>query len=278
MSDYRLCAFADEASPMVDGQIAALRRNGIGLLEIRGVDGVNISDITVEKAKSVREKLDRAGIRVWSLGSPYGKINIRDDFKAHLDKFKHGLELCRVLGCERIRLFSFYVDGDTGNAVFDEVCGRLARFSEEAAGTRIVLCHENEKGIFGEKAAECLKIHKALPEIRAVFDPANFVQAGENTLSAMDLLRPYVDYMHIKDALSGSGEIVPAGRGDGNIAQLLDSFKAGVLTVEPHLRVFAGLEKLEKEGEKSSIGNAYASADEAFDAAVSAIKEISGKS
>ncbi len=274
MADYRLCAFADEASPMIDGQIEAMKRNGVGLLEIRGVDGVNIADITVEKAKSVRKKLDGEGIGVWSLGSPYGKINIKDDFKAHLDRFRHGLELCSVLGCGRIRLFSFYVDGNTGDTVFDEVCDRLARFSEEAKSARIVLCHENEKGIFGEKAADCLRIHKALPEIKAVFDPANFVQAGEDTVKAMDLLSPYLDYMHIKDALRGSGEIVPAGCGDGSVERLLGVFKKGVLTVEPHLRVFAGLENLEQSGEKSSIGNAYRTSDEAFDAAVSAIKRI----
>ena len=274
MADYRLCAFADEASPMIDGQIEALKRNGVGLLEIRGVDGVNIADITLEKAKSVREKLAANGISVWSLGSPYGKINIKDDFGAHLDKFRHGLELCSALGCGRIRLFSFYVDGNVGDAVFDEVCGRLARFSEEAKAAGVVLCHENEKGIFGEKAAECVKIHRALPDIKAVFDPANFVQAGEDTVAAMEMLAPYVDYMHIKDALKGSGEIVPAGRGDGNIERLLGVFKKGILTVEPHLRVFAGLEALEQAGEKSSIGNAYKTSDEAFDAAVSAIKNV----
>ena len=33
----KLCAFADEASEKLGGQIDALRRNGISLLEIRGV-------------------------------------------------------------------------------------------------------------------------------------------------------------------------------------------------------------------------------------------------
>ena len=38
----RLCAFADEASQSVEGQISALHRNGIELLEVRGINGVNI--------------------------------------------------------------------------------------------------------------------------------------------------------------------------------------------------------------------------------------------
>ena len=40
-------AFADEASGQIDGQIAAMRRNGLQGLEIRGVDGQNISDISI---------------------------------------------------------------------------------------------------------------------------------------------------------------------------------------------------------------------------------------
>ena len=75
----RLCAFADEASNMIDGQIAAMKRNGIELLEIRGVDGENIKDITRDKAKEVRKKLDDAGLSVWSMGSPIGKIKTDDD-------------------------------------------------------------------------------------------------------------------------------------------------------------------------------------------------------
>ena len=72
----RIYAFADEASPAIDGQIAAMRRNGLNGLEIRGVDGENISTISLEKAKEVRRKLDDAGLCIWSIGSPIGKIDI----------------------------------------------------------------------------------------------------------------------------------------------------------------------------------------------------------
>ena len=61
----RLCAFADEADPSLDGQIEALKANGISLLEIRGVDGKNISTVTPEEAKEIKKKLDDNGISVW---------------------------------------------------------------------------------------------------------------------------------------------------------------------------------------------------------------------
>ena len=293
MSVYRLAAFADEADPSIDGQIKALLRNCVDFLEIRGVDGQNIADISNEKAREVKAKLDASGLSVWSLGSPFGKIGIHDDFAPHLEKFRRALENCAIFGCSRMRVFSFYVDrklieappvssGEARNtvfaekkAIFEEVKERLSVFLEEAGRAGITLCHENEKGIYGERAADCLDIQRALPGLRAVFDPANFIQAGEDTVKAVGMLEPFIEYLHIKDALRGSGEIVPAGHGDAHIAEILRHYRKGVLTIEPHLRVFKGLELIEHGTERrSEIGNAFSTADEAFDAACTALKKI----
>ena len=81
MADLRIFAFADEASPQIDRQIAAMKRNGLQGLEIRNVDGESVSAISLEKAREVRKKLDDAGLITWSVGSPIGKIDIeKDDF------------------------------------------------------------------------------------------------------------------------------------------------------------------------------------------------------
>ena len=110
MQQLNIYAFADEASGRMEGQIAAMTRNGLQGLEIRGVDGQNIADITTEKAREVRKKLDDAGLCVWSMGSPIGKIDIaRGDFGAHLDKLRHTLDLADILGAKNLRMFSFYV-------------------------------------------------------------------------------------------------------------------------------------------------------------------------
>ncbi len=273
MRNFELCAFADEADKTIDGQIAALKKNGIELLEIRGVDGENISVITAEKAKEVRKKLDANGISVWSVGSPCGKADINGDPAKELDRLKHCLELGNILGAENIRLFSFYMPKGEADKYTGKVIERLSEFCETAKGCGITLCHENEKGIFGDTAERCAIIHRALPELRAVFDPANFVQCGEDTVKAWELLSPYVDYMHIKDA-STDGSIVPAGKGIGNFPYLLSRYTGKVLTLEPHLTVFDGLGELEN-GEKTKINQfAYASAGEAFAAATEAIRNL----
>lgn len=269
----KLFAFADEASHLVDEQIVAMKRNSLDGLEIRNVDDVNVSDITLEKAKEVRKKLDDNGLITWSVGSPLGKIRFGvDDFDAHLEKFKHTLEIAHILGAENMRIFSFYPPkGEDAAPYKDEVIERLSKFVELADGSGVDLCHENEKGIYGDVASRCLDIHKALPSLKAVFDPANFVQCKQDTLEAWQMLSPYVKYMHIKDALADSS-IVPPGCGLGNIPELVKLFD-GNLTVEPHLKVFKGLADLEDGDNLSEIGKySYNSNDEAFDAAVNALK------
>ncbi len=272
-------AFADEASPLVDGQIAAMQRNGLNGLEIRNVEGTNVSDLTREQARQVRKKLDDAGLETWSIGSPIGKINIEtDDWQAHLERFRNTLEVAHELGAGNIRMFSFFIPADRNPQDYcGQVVDRLGQMLELAHGTGIFLCHENEKGIYGDTAPRCLELFRQLPELKGIFDPANFIQCGQETMEGWKLLHPYIRYMHIKDALA-DGSVVPAGFGVGHLAEILKQFReqgGNAVTVEPHLSVFAGLSQLEREGQKSRVGVFhYASADDAFDAACDAFKKL----
>ena len=272
----KICAFADEASEKISGQIAAMKRNGISMLEIRGVDGTNISEISADKAREVRRMLDAEGMSVWSMGSPIGKISLGDDFAPHVESFKRILENADILGASKIRLFSFFpIKGESDEVTLHKVLERMSVLCD-LTPDHITLCHENEKKIYGETPERCLDIHKAFPKVRAVFDPANFVQCDVDTLHAWELLKDYVEYMHIKDARADH-VVVPAGQGLGNIAAIAKQYIAQggqVFTMEPHLNIFAGLDKLENgESLKAGVQN-YANNDEAFDAGVNAFKSI----
>ena len=272
MKTMNVFAFADEASGSIDKQIVAMKRNGLQGLEIRNVDGTNVSDISLEKAQEVHDKLSAAGLKVWSIGSPIGKIGIEDDFAPHFESFKNTCELCKVLDTKYIRMFSFYVPSDDAERYRDEVMSRLGKFVEAAKGSDVILCHENEKGIYGDIAVRCAEIHREFPQLKAVFDPANFIQCGQDTVEAWEKLSSYVEYMHIKDAMA-DGSVVPAGKGVGNLPYLLKNYKGSVLTLEPHLSVFDGFDKLEAS-EKTKLGYCYPSSRAAFDAAVNALKEL----
>ena len=269
---FKLAAFADEADSRLDGQISAMTENGVAFLEIRGIDGKNISDITANEAREIRKKLEAAGLAVWSLGSPFGKIGVTESFEAHYDKFRRGLEIANILGAAHMRIFSLYVPRENAAGYSNEVMARLERFTAAARGSGVTLCHENEKGIYGDNAERCAEIHANFPELRAVFDPANFIQCGQDTKAAWERLSPYVEYLHIKDALA-DGSVVPAGKGIGNIPYILGEYRGEAVTVEPHLSVFSGFDKLERS-EAPTRKYCYPDSRTAFTAAVNALKEL----
>lgn len=280
MENIKIFAFADEASSKVDEQIVAMKRNNLQGLEIRNVDGQSVSKISLDKAKEVRNKMDDAGLITWSIGSPIGKIDIeKDDFAAHLEELKHTLEIANILGAQNLRMFSFFMPKDKDPKDYrNEVIDRLGKFVEVAAGTGVALCHENEKGIYGDVASRCLDILENVPELEGVFDPANFVQCGQDTLEAWNMLKDHIKYFHVKDAFS-DGSVVPAGYGEGNLKIIVpDYIKNGgcCFTMEPHLYEFTGLDKLEQEGNESKLATrfAYKNNDEAFDAACEAFKAL----
>lgn len=264
----KLCAFADEASVDLQGQIDALKRNNIGLLEIRGVDGENIKQISYSKIKEIKRRLDESGISVWSIGSPVGKNDPDDKFDSQLDELKRLCEYAEILEAKRVRMFSFYSKDE------QKVFERLDAFCK-VVPSDVILCHENEKGIFGDDIDSCIKIHEQFPTLKAVFDPANFVQCDVNTLNAWEKLQKYVDYMHVKDALANK-TVVRAGYGIGNVEKIISMYaKNGgeVLTLEPHLMEFKGLSDLEN-GESLANIPVYTDTNTAFDAGVSALKAI----
>ena len=273
---FKLAAFADESSPELSGQIDALKRNGFGHLEIRNVNGKNVSDLTLSEAKEIAAQLADHGLSVKSLGSPIGKIQVDGDYAAHLDLYKHTLDLAGVFGADRIRLFSFYIPKGVDPASCREtVLRRMEDFVVLAKPHAVTACHENEKGIYGDIAVRCLDLHQNVPGLAAVFDPANFIQCGQDTLEGWELLKSYVNYMHIKDALP-NGSVVPPGEGIGNVPVLLEKFAAQggqLLSLEPHLSDFVGLKSLEREGEASIVGAlSFESNEAAFDHAAKALR------
>jgi len=270
--------FADEAAVDFGGQIETLKRNHFRFLEIRNVDGKSVTTLTAAKAKELAKQLSDNGLGVRSVGSPIGKVEIGDDFDAHMELFKHTLELANIFGAEYMRLFSFFMPRDENPENYRNlVLDRMGLIASTARSFGVTACHENEKGIYGDIASRCLELHRAVPELKAVFDFANFVQCGQDTLQAWDMLSPYVEYLHIKDALS-DGRVVPPGQGEGNLAVILPKYIAQggqLLSLEPHLSGFVGLKSLEREGEESLVGGLnFPSTEAAFDFAADSLKKI----
>jgi len=253
--NMKLTGFADEADGQLVKQVEVLKKLKMSYVEMRGVDGNNLIFHTDEKVKEIKAYLDTNGIKLSALGSPLGKIGITDDFAPHMEQFKRAVEIAHMMECKNIRMFSFYLPKDANTADYEEaVIDRLGQFVDYATANDALLLHENEKGIYGEKAQECKILMDTFygEHFKAIFDFANFVQAKENTLEAYKILKPYIHYIHVKDAKWENGSVVPAGFGDGNVKAILSDLYAngfdGFLSLEPHLSDFVGFADLEKDG------------------------------
>lgn len=249
----KLSGFADEISPSVDIQIRAMKDLDIHAFEVRGVDGKNISQLTLEETKALHQKLSRNGIVVSALGSPLGKISLSDDFAPHLALFDHMMKQAEILETSYVRIFSFYGADDSTE---DQVYSRLDQFMDHTP-SGITLLHEDERGIFGYSGERCLRLMKryAPSGMRTTYDPANFILEHEDTLHCFELLKPYIVYLHVKDAIYSQNRVVAAGEGEAHWPEILSELKQmnfqGYFSIEPHLAEFGGfhaLEGLEKQG------------------------------
>ncbi len=245
----KMSAFADEIGPNIDDQIRVCKANGVMHFELRGVSGKNVLDLDDALKAEVRKKLADNGMGVACIGSPIGKVTIDKPFAEHMDRFKVAVEMAEYFNAPMIRVFSYYPAGGEGKGDVlvhrDEVMDRFRKKVEYIGGRSVVMVHENEKGIFGEKGAECLDLMKTInsPKLRTAFDFANFVQAKEDPAKNWPLLKPYTTHIHIKDAMMADGKVVPAGQGDGKLPEIIkdawNSGYKGFLSLEPHLKVAA---------------------------------------
>ena len=177
-----ISGFADEISSDFQKQLEVVTNLGMHYISLRSADGKGIADYTVEEVKEkLLPRLEKFGVKVSSLGSPIGKVGIEDEegFQKQLEQLTTLCEICKVLNCKYIRMFSFYIpEGKDPQDYRSAVIEKLEKFLEIARKYQVVLLHENEKDIYGDVAARCKDLMDTLggPCFKSAFDFANFVQ------------------------------------------------------------------------------------------------------
>lgn len=241
-----LSAFADEISSDLREQLRVLTGEGIHALDLRSAWGINVLDLTDQQVAVIKRALDEQQVRVAAIGSPIGKAPIDSPFAEHLRRFERAIELAQFFGTPFIRIFSFYPPNEAASqrepaAWRAEALRRLRELTSRARAANLVLLHENEKGIYGDTIARCVDLLESIndPHFRMVLDPANFIQCQQTPYpDAYEALRPWLSYVHVKDALA-DGSVVAAGEGRARWPDLLRRLRAdgyaGFLSLEPHL-------------------------------------------
>lgn len=240
---WSLSGFGDEIDPDPTIQAAVLLALGASHIEVRSAWGTNVSELTPADVERLKAILDEKGLKVSAVASPIGKVDVSLPVEHEVERLQQIISVAKVLDTRYVRIFSFYrAEGRSPEDIREEVIERTTALAREAEANGIVLLHENEKGIYGDTPERVLDIMEAVnsPALRVAWDNANFVQVGVKPYTqGYAMLRPYLEYFQVKDALASTGEVVPSGEGDGELDETIaalaaDGF-AGFASLEPHL-------------------------------------------
>jgi sugar phosphate isomerase/epimerase len=216
---------------------------GASHVEVRSAWGTNVVDLPDDDAARLGALIARHGMAVSAVASPIGKTDVYGDAEVELARLRRVVSVAQRLGSRYVRLFSFYRPaGVDVAATRDVVLRRMRAFADVAERESVILVHENEKDIYGDVPARVLDLIESVgsPALRVAWDNANFVQVGAKPFTdGYRPLRPYLEYLQVKDAVAATGAVVPAGAGDGELLETLTALRddgwTGYASLEPHL-------------------------------------------
>jgi sugar phosphate isomerase/epimerase len=266
-----LSAFGDEAANQKTAaeQFAALAALGLQYYSLRFIDvggGIkNVMKLTKAEITKLRHLEDEFGMNVASIGSPLGKVKLRDvddgtknpfiPFDQYLEKdVKLACELAHAFETKLIRGFSFYhPKGSDPREHVAQAADQLARIAETCHRSDLTYGLEIEANLVGQTGELMAELYRRVnhPALVTIFDGGNIISQGYSTEECYQqylAMKPSIGWMHIKDyrdpqLTSHTGHVdedklkcfVPANRGDSGHERILRDFAEVIPQLEQKL-------------------------------------------
>ncbi len=267
-----ITGFADEgpADKRVESQLTMLSALGLSYYSLRFVDmgdGVkNAMTLSRAEVRRLKRLHGEFGVRVSSLGSPIGKVKLRDvedgtsnvflPFSTYLRRdVERAVSLATELETRCIRGFSFYHPRGTDPTVFvDEAADRLGQIVDRCAAAGILFGLEVEANLIGQDGHLLRALQRRVnsPNLYLIFDGGNLASQNfpaERTFAEYSAMKSGIGWMHIKDyridpALKWDGHVdeerlknfVPADEGDSGHEKILRDFRRRLPALTRKLR------------------------------------------
>ena len=217
-----LSGFGDESANHKTAveQFAAFAALGLQYYSLRFVDvggGIkNVMKLTKSEITKLRHQEDEYGMNVASIGSPIGKVKLRDvedgtknpfvPFDRYLDKeVSRACELAHAFETKLIRGFSFYhPKGSDPREHVTQAADQLAQIAETCHRSDLTYGLEIEANLVGQTGELVAELHRRVnhPALVTIFDGGNIVSQGyttEETFAQYVAMKPSIGWMHIKD-------------------------------------------------------------------------------
>jgi sugar phosphate isomerase/epimerase len=266
-----LSGFADETSrdKTAVEQFVAFAALGLQYYSLRFVDvggGVkNVMQLTKSEIAKLRHLEDDFGMNVASIGSPIGKIKLRDvddgtknkfvPFKRYLSQdVKKACELAHAFETKLIRGFSFYhPKGTDPNDHVAQAADQIGQIAEVCHRSDLTFGLEIEANLVGQTGPLIAELHRQVnhPAVVTIFDGGNIVSQGYSmpeTYGQYLAMKPTIGWMHIKDYRDPNLKrtlhveedklkyFVPAHMGDSGHSEILRDFAETIPAIERRLR------------------------------------------
>ncbi len=285
-----LTGFADEAANQKDAvqQFSAFASMGLQYYTIRFIDagkGVkNVMQLTKSEITHIRHLEDEYGLNVSSLGSPIGKVKLKDvddgshnkyiPFKKYLEKdVQKACDLAHAFETKLIRGFSFYHPrGTDPKEHISQVVDQLGQIAEACHRSDLIFGLEIEANLVGQTGALLAEIYSKVnhPALMLIFDAGNITSMGNTPHEVFEQysdMKKGIGWMHIKDYKhpgpiekvdhvdeAGLKNFVPADIGDSGHEAILADFRTAIPALQRKLKrrgipgVFLDLEPHVKGG------------------------------
>ena len=257
---YRLAAITDEFSLDLETALSAMSEAGLEGAELRMVFGKNIVALTDEDLDRAIAMVRAHGLEIISIASPLlkcvlpGAPDVEERFQKDMFAAAYGyddqarvaaraFEVARRAGAKIVRVFSYWRTVRP-EACFGPIVEALAGLAAEAAREGLTVGLENEHACNIATGAELARALNALdhPNLKAVWDPANALVAGENPFPQgyAGLAADRIGHVHAKDCRMVDGQPVwgPVGAGGvdwpGQLAALWRDGYRGWISLETH--------------------------------------------
>ncbi len=239
---------SDEAGKTIEKQIQAHNELGWDYMELRLIDGVNITQVPNYTFEKIADKLAENNKKVSCFASAIANWArpITCDPKIDIEDLKRAIPRMHRLKTKFIRVMSY--PNDPNNPLSEEEwrkesIRRMKELAKIAEDGGVILVHENCSG-WGGLSAENSNIllgEVNSPALKVVFDTGNPVTYGQNAWEYYLKVKKDIVYVHIKDAKKVNGEDIYClcGEGDGCVREIIyDLLKSGYdggFSIEPHL-------------------------------------------
>ncbi|MCR8632239.1 sugar phosphate isomerase/epimerase family protein [Paenibacillus radicis (ex Xue et al. 2023)] len=254
----RLGVLTDEISPSLTKALDWAVQQKLRHVEIRTVDGINVMNLTDDQLIDIRNKVEQCGLFVSAVASPVFKCALdlnrpvaggdtfglgEEDITAHFAKLERAIDIAKLLGTSRIRIFSFWREQEPERYI-DDIAAHLNTAAVKAGAANVTLLLENEPSCNGGYAAEVGALARRVnhPSLKVLWDPGNEAYGGRHAFpQGYELVKDTIGHVHLKDALigsDGSPRCVPIGEGSVAYFEQIDALErdgySGLYTIETH--------------------------------------------